>query len=137
MDFFHAARLADATLLANVATVGFNPRTEGAVQDFEIVSVGAEHRRRPAPDPGGGAPGSDGALAVRSLTPRGHADIDIRPLEVDLVSKPVTVHARVRTPDGRTVPRTVVFTFERASARRGGEIIEGRWTITGVRQLTD
>jgi hypothetical protein len=87
-NFFRAARLHDNTVLANIATVTFNPRTEGTVENFEVVSVASD--------------------------PRG---------------KTVTVNARVRTPDGQTVPRTIVFTLERAS--EGGD---GRWLITGLQQ---
>lgn len=133
MDFFQAARLADHTVLATVATVGLNPRTEGAVQDFELVSMGDE-QRHPL-----GADGANGrvavaALAVQSLTPRGQPDVEIAPMRVEMVVKPVTVQARVRTPDGRTVPRILVFTFTRASAVHGGNTLDGRWIITGLRQ---
>ena len=47
-DFFRAARLRDNTTLGNFATVSFDPRTEGAVQTFEVVSVSKE-RVRPIP----------------------------------------------------------------------------------------
>lgn len=47
-DFFRAARLRDNTTLGNFATVSFDPRTEGAVQSFEVVSVSKE-RVRPIP----------------------------------------------------------------------------------------
>ena len=41
-DFFRAARLHDTTALANVATVTFNPRRDGIVERFEIVSIEEE-----------------------------------------------------------------------------------------------
>jgi hypothetical protein len=47
-DFFRSARLRDNTTLGNFATVSFDPRTEGAVQSFEVVSVSKE-RVRPIP----------------------------------------------------------------------------------------
>jgi hypothetical protein len=47
-DFFRAARLRDNTTLGNFATVSFDPRTEGAVMTFEVVSVSQE-RARPIP----------------------------------------------------------------------------------------
>jgi hypothetical protein len=47
-DFFRAARLRDNTTLGNFATVSFDPRTDGIVQKFEVVSVSAE-RVRPIP----------------------------------------------------------------------------------------
>lgn len=47
-DFFRASRLRDNTTLGNFATVAFDPRTDGAVQKFDVVSVG-EERVRPLP----------------------------------------------------------------------------------------
>ena len=81
--FFRAARLHDTTALAAIATTTYNPRTEGTVQSFEIVSAEPERNGR----------------------------------------KRVMVEARVRTPEGRVVPRTLVVTLE---AR------DGRWLITGI-----
>jgi len=36
-DFFSAARLHDTSMLGNIASVDFNPRSDGIVQDFEIL----------------------------------------------------------------------------------------------------
>ena len=47
-DFFRAARMRDNTTLGNFATVGFDPRTDGVVQSFKVVSV-SEERTRPIP----------------------------------------------------------------------------------------
>ncbi|HEX7086028.1 MAG TPA: hypothetical protein VF198_06665 [Vicinamibacterales bacterium] len=47
-DFFRASRLRDNTTLGNFATVSFDPRTDGVVQDFEILEISPE-RRRPLP----------------------------------------------------------------------------------------
>ena len=47
-DFFRAARMRDNTTLGNFATVGFDPRTDGVVQSFKVLSVGDE-RTRPIP----------------------------------------------------------------------------------------
>lgn len=47
-DFFRASRMRDNTTLGNFATVEFDPRTEGIVQSFEVVSVG-EERAQPLP----------------------------------------------------------------------------------------
>jgi len=41
-DFFEASRVRDVTLLARIAAVTFEPRTDGSVQQFEIVDVGVE-----------------------------------------------------------------------------------------------
>ena len=203
-NFFRAARVRDNTTLGNIAAVSFNPRTEGAVQDFEIVTIGEEQRRtlqlrelaseearakqeeadfskrrqefvnanratlerlaKPGAQPA--ARGKDAevqqaatrwrdehgavqkrlseararlsrerAQAVNSLTPAGQADVDVSALEqVEVITKRVTVNAEVRTPDGQTVPRTMVFTMQRAVGKRGGETLEGRWLITGLQQ---
>lgn len=47
-DFFRASRMRDNTTLGNFATVGFDPRTDGVVQSFNVVSV-SEERTRPLP----------------------------------------------------------------------------------------
>lgn len=47
-DFFRASRLRDNSTLGNFATVSFDPRTDGIVQKFDVVSVG-EERVRPIP----------------------------------------------------------------------------------------
>ena len=72
--------------------------------------------------------------AVGSLTPPGQPDVDVSNMDVELVSKEVTVTAQVRTPEGQTVPRTLVFTFQRAVGTEGGETRQGRWIITGLQQ---
>ncbi len=40
--FFRASRLRDSAVLANVAAVSFDPRTEGTVQDFTIANISTE-----------------------------------------------------------------------------------------------
>ena len=47
-DFFRASRMRDNTTLGNFATVSFDPRTDGVVQTFDVVSV-SEERTRPLP----------------------------------------------------------------------------------------
>src|SRR4051812_28212862 len=44
-NFFRASRVRDNATLSNLATVQFNPRTDGSVQDFDVTTVGAEQRR--------------------------------------------------------------------------------------------
>ena len=44
-NFFRASRVRDNATLANLTAVSFDPRTDGTVQDFDIVSVGEEQRR--------------------------------------------------------------------------------------------
>lgn len=201
-NFFRAARLRDNTTLANIASVGFNPRTDGTVEQFEVVDVGAESRRtvdlasliaeeaavraeedafsrrrvefqtanqdaiqRVARAENARQPvrGADVAVqesltkwrqeqaqhsrrlsdvrerlnrersqAVNSLTPPGQPDVDITGMNVEIVTKPVTVNAQVRTPEGQTVPRTLQFTFQRVVGTKDGQAREGRWQITGL-----
>ena len=40
--FFRASRLIDNTVLADLATVSFDPRTDGSVQQFQIIDFGPE-----------------------------------------------------------------------------------------------
>jgi hypothetical protein len=204
INFFRAARVHDNTTLGNIAAVTFNPRTEGTVEDFAIVSVGPEQRRpaqireliddeakareeeaafsrrqsefqtanrdaisRVAKAESANQPvrGADAAVqasltkwraeqaqhsrrlsdartrltrergqVVGSLTPPGQPEVDVANMGVELVSKEVTVTAQVRIPEGQTVPRTLVFTFQRALGTSGGETRQGRWIITGLQQ---
>jgi hypothetical protein len=41
-SFFRASRARDTTILAGIAAVTFEPRTDGSVQQFEIVDFGEE-----------------------------------------------------------------------------------------------
>ena len=204
INFFRAARVRDNTTLGNIAAVNFNPRTEGTVENFEIVSVGPEQRRpvgiralmdeeakakedeaaftrqqaefqntnreaisrvakaeseqQPVRGPDAAVQASlakwrteqaqysrrvsdarmrltrERGQAASSLTPPGQPDVDVSNMEVELVSKAVTVNAQVRTPEGQTVPRTLVFTFQRAVGRTGEQTREGRWLIVGLQQ---
>lgn len=43
-DFFRASRLRDNVALGTFATVSFDPRTDGQVQRFEVLSIGDERR---------------------------------------------------------------------------------------------
>ena len=43
--FFRAARVRDNTALASISAVGFDPRTEGSVQNFTIDAIGAQQHR--------------------------------------------------------------------------------------------
>ena len=72
--------------------------------------------------------------AVVGLTPPGRDDVDVAGMDVDIVSEPVTVTAQVQTPDGKTVPKTMVFTLQRASGKKDGQTTEGRWIIMGIQQ---
>lgn len=43
-NFFRASRVRDTTILASVASVTFEPRVDGSVQEFEITDFGAEQQ---------------------------------------------------------------------------------------------
>ena len=45
-QFFRAARVRDNTTLAGMSAVNFDPRTDGAVTDFTIDSIGEPQRRK-------------------------------------------------------------------------------------------
>lgn len=87
--FFEASRVRDTAVVSNIASVMFDPVTDGIIQTFAIVAVGAE-----------------------------------RPGNAGQVVKDVTVEAPVRSLEGASIPRTLVFTMERAG---------GRWRITAFR----
>jgi hypothetical protein len=77
---------------------------------------------------------SETSIAIGSLTPPGRPDIDVKGMEVEVVTKQVTVNADVKSPDGQTAPRTLVFTFQRAIGKKDGQTTEGRWIITNLEQ---
>jgi hypothetical protein len=203
-NFFRASRVRDNTTLASLAAVSFDPRTEGTVQEFEVVSSGDEQRRtlqikqlmqeeekakqedaefakkkkqyqdanleaieRVVKAERSKAPvakkdaevqaawgkwreeqaqyqkrlsearqkhANERALAVNSLTAPGREDVDVSNMDVDLITKQVTVNAQVREPNGATTPKTLVFTVQRAVAKSADGEQDGRWIITSIRQ---
>jgi len=203
-NFFRASRVRDNATLSNIASVQFNPRSDGTVQDFKVTNVTPEQRRTlqiqqaldeveqaktaetefakrkrayqeanmPAlrrvsdnqrekkPITGKDAEvlaawtklsaeeietkkrasqarakaTSETSLAIGSLTPPGRPDVDVKGMDVEIISKEVTVDAQVKSPDGQTAARTLVFTFQRAVGKKGGQTTEGRWMITGLQQ---
>lgn len=205
-NFFRASRVRDNTTLANIAAVSFDPRTDGVVQDFEVVEIGQEQRRtlqikqlmdeeeKARQDDAEFAKkkkeyqdanlatiekvikaeragntnfrGKDAevhaawtkwrdeqsqyqkrlsearskvanerAMAISSLTMPGRPDVDVAAMDVELITKQVTVNAEVEGPNGGPVtPKTLIFTMQKAVGKNGeGEDVEGRWIITGVR----
>jgi hypothetical protein len=68
------------------------------------------------------------ATAVASL----RSD-DLAGMTVDIITEPVTVTAQVQAPGGgQTTPRTMVFTLQRASGKKGDQATEGRWIIMSI-----
>jgi hypothetical protein len=82
LDYFHACRVYDTTVLARLATAPCNPQTDGVVQDFDIVSVEQV---------------SSGPGAVRVVT----LDARVRPLGGSPAPQRLT--ARLQQMDGRWV----------------------------------
>jgi len=74
------------------------------------------------------------STAVTSLTPPGRQDVDVTGMDVDMISEPVTVTAQVQAPDGKTAPKTMVVTLQRASGKKDGQTVEGRWIIMSIQQ---
>jgi hypothetical protein len=74
------------------------------------------------------------SIAIGSLTPAGRPDVDVNGMDVEVITKDVTVNADVRSPDGQTMPRTIVFTLQRAVGKRDGQTTEGRWIIKEMKQ---
>ena len=70
--------------------------------------------------------------AVASLTAPGRDDVDVSGMDVDIITEPVTVTAQVQTPDGKTTPKTMVVTLQRASGKKDGQTLEGRWLIMSI-----
>jgi hypothetical protein len=204
-NFFRASRVRDNATLANISAVSFDARTDGTVQDFEIVNIGEEQRRtlqikqlaeeeeKAKQDDaafakkkkeyqdanleaiervvklersGGTARGKDAevqaawtkwrneqsqyqkrvsearakhanerALAINSLTAPGQPDVDVSGMNVELVTKQVTVNAEVREPSGgATTNKTYVFTLQKAVGTGGPDgDRDGRWIITSIR----
>ena len=202
-NFFRASRVRDNATLSNIATIEFNARTDGTVQEFEITNVGPEQRRtlqiQQAMNEADAAKKSEAeftqrkrayqddhvatllrisqnqrekkpitgkdaevlaawnklsaeelvtkkrssqarakaaaetSLAIGSLTAPGRPDVDVKGMEVEVVSKEVTVTAQVKTPDGQTTPKTLLFTFQRAMGKKDGQTSEGRWLITNLK----
>ena len=202
-NFFRASRVRDNATLSNIATVEFNPRTSGTVQDFDVTNIGPEQRRtlqiqqamtevdeaktseseftqrkrayqddhveallrisknqrekkpitgkdvevldawnklsaeelvvKKRSSQARSKAAAETSLAIGSLTAPGRPDIDVKGMEVEVVSKEVTATAQVKTPDGQTTPQTLVFTFQRAIGKKDGQTTEGRWLITNLK----
>jgi len=74
------------------------------------------------------------SAALASLTPPGRDDVDVTGMDVDIITEPVTVTAQVQSPDGKTAPKTMVLTLQRASGTKDGQTLEGRWIIMSIQQ---
>src|SRR6476620_5085169 len=162
-NFFRASRVRDNATLSNIATVQLNPRTDGIVQDFTVTTIGPEEKRtlqlQQTLDEVAQAQQAETEFAKRkkeyqdanlpalqrvSSSQREKKPITGKDAEVlaawnkisaeELITKQVTVDAQVKSPDGQTTPKTLVFTFQRAIGKKDGQTNEGRWIITNLQQ---
>jgi len=62
--------------------------------------------------------------------------VDVTQYDGDMISKEITINARIRTPDDQNVEKALKVTIKRAVLRGGpaGEI-SGRWIITSIQQM--
>jgi hypothetical protein len=137
-QFFAASRLRDRTVLGAIATVIFEPATDGIVTGFRIAEATPE-RHDPWASPESAAaslllelslaprePGLDPPRYVAERRERGEA--------LSIVSKDVTIQATVRPFEGATVERRLVITLQRVVVEGGSESVVGRWIVTAVRE---
>jgi hypothetical protein len=62
--------------------------------------------------------------------------VDVTQYDGDMISKEITINARIKTPDDQNVEKALKVTIQRAVLRGGpaGEI-SGRWVITSIQQM--
>jgi hypothetical protein len=204
-NFFRASRSRDNLTLANIATVSFDPRTQGQVTSYSVETVSPEQaqpldiketnaaykqavaddeaftrkknefqkanieailRIEKAERSNASLKGRDAQLQAqwhkwvedmkasqkkvseaRVKANAQHPIVDLsgnidpqRPIDVtqyagDLVSKDVTIKARVRLPAGETVDKTFVVTLQQARLK-GERDITGRWIVSSIKDAS-
>jgi len=72
------------------------------------------------------------SLAVASLTTPGRDNVDVTGMDVDMITEPVNITAQVTSPDGKTESKPLVVTLQRASAKKDGQTLEGKWIIVAI-----
>ena len=197
--FFYSSRVKDTATVGNIATVSFDPSTDGQVESFSIVSVSPEQSHpleiKAAAEAYREAQAADDAFNKRKkeyqdknldaidrvlkAEPKGvklrGRDAEVQaewtkwrqetadyakkssaarntlnaarrvadmsapqtmdPTQFDGTeySKEVNVQARVRTPDGQVVNKTLVLTMERVVLKgENGQDVPGKWMITRI-----
>ena len=71
------------------------------------------------------------SLATASLSAPGR-EVDVSGMDVDMITEPVNITAQVTSPDGKTESKPLVVTLQRASAKKDGQAIEGKWIIMAI-----
>jgi hypothetical protein len=60
---------------------------------------------------------------------------DLVKADGEIISKDVTIDATVRTPDGKSEPRTLIITMSRARLKGATpEGLVGRWVISNIKK---
>ena len=200
--YFQANQLRDQSTVGNVATVEFNPLTDGVVQSFTVTAVSPERRqtlnirqyadefrkakedneaftkevnkyqRENAEEIDRVMRAANGPRPLRGKDAELHAawtkwvadrvdhtkrlsetrhklanetrvaelstfnalkPIDINEYDGELISKDVTVAAKVKKPKGEVLDRTLVVTVEKAILKGPAGERDGRWIITDVK----
>ena len=78
---------------------------------------------------------SSTGLAEASLTQPNQPPLDPKTFQGETIAKDVVVAAKVKTPDGATVDKTLTITIERVASSSGGTRREGRPIITKISGL--
>jgi hypothetical protein len=73
--------------------------------------------------------------AEASLSQPGQPALDMSKFEGDLVTKDVTIDAKIRTPDGQETNKTLVITIQRAEGTQDGAPRQGRPVITRIQGM--
>lgn len=60
--------------------------------------------------------------------------VDATTVEGDMVTKVATVDAKVKTPDGQVVQKTLLITMQRVVGKAGEKDVTGRWVITALKE---
>jgi len=61
--------------------------------------------------------------------------VDVTQYDGDMITKQITINARIRTPDDQNVEKQLNVTIQRAELRGGpGGDIAGRWVITSIKE---
>ena len=128
--FFEASRALDSTALSRLATVTFNPRTDGSIQLFSIAGRGPEQHVA--------ATDQDREASTRSLSAATGQEVDVANAAIEIVTRQVTLKADVRSPDGVVTPAVLTATLRRAIAtQKTGATVEGRWIVTRLQRAPD
>ena len=78
---------------------------------------------------------SSTGLAESSLTQPNQKPLDPKTFQGETITKDVVVSAKVKTPDGASVDKTLTITIERVASNAGGTTREGRPIITRITGL--